>query len=700
MNSSPFVNQLLLSDCVKATRLLPNRCIHLTVTSPAYDKMREYGGHSFDFDYLAEELYRITVPGGVVVWIVQEQVIKGEQTGSSSYQRCLFKEIGFRLFDVMPMVMRGMRMPLKNRYANRYHQAIVLAKGKPRMVNVLQDRPNKLAGQLTGGKLRDRKGRLSDRGQTEIREFGVRGNVWEYEAGGYKSTRDSYAYAHPAVMPEKMAEDHILSWSRPGDLVFDPFCGSGTTCKMALLNHRKYLGVEISKDYFNISVRRMKEAEKEYACCLDAAIVALGTSDIDLEGENQLDIHCSSSLPVRVSELGSEPSSSRWALHHDDVNRTLTRFQPSYFDGAFLDGPYGLRFMEKAWDAELPSTEVFRQLLRACKPGAYLLAFGGPRTFHRLTCNIEDAGWNIRDVLSWIHAQGFPKGLNISTAIDKRLSAESNRHESTHNPARGRRADHRFGFRNGKCDVNTPRSDQALAWVGYSSALKPGWEPIILAQAPLAGGFAANALEYGCGGLNIDGCRIGKEGGTQRSHQAEYPLLQNGGEDRQHWARSGHGVVELPKGRWPANVLFDEVAANLLDQQSGRSKSNRSRHYQAKSNVGNGVTLSPFRARSNSIFGYEDMGGVSRFFYVAKAAGKEREGNDHPTLKPLALCEYLARLILPPPRETPRRLLVPYSGSGSEMIGALKAGWDHVTGIEREARYVEIAEKRLSELHE
>ena len=700
MNRSPFVNQLLLSDCVKATRLLPNRCIHLTVTSPAYDKMREYGRHSYDFDYLAEELYRITVPGGVVVWIVQEQVIKGEQSGSSSYQRCLFKEIGFRLFDVMPMVMRGMRMPLRNRYANRYHQAIVLSKGKPRIVNVLQDRSNKLAGQFTGGKLRDRKGRLSDRGQTQIREFGARGNVWEYEAGGCKSTSDSYAYAHPAIMPEKMAEDHILSWSQPGDLVFDPFSGSGTTCKMALLNHRRYLGVEIGKDYFDISVRRMKEAEKEYVCRLDAAILALDKSEVaPIEGK-QRDSQRSSILPVSVPTSTGTTSSSRWALHNDDVNRVLSEFQPSLYDGAFLDGPYGLRFMEKAWDSVLPPTEVFRQLLRTCKPGAFLLAFGGPRTFHRLTCNIEDAGWEIRDVISWLYSQGFPKGLNFSKAIDKKFGVEGVAQELAHSPNRGRRADHRYGFRNGEFEVKSPESEQAQIWQGYSSALKPAWEPIILAQAPLTGGFAANALEYGCGGLNIDGCRIGKEGGTQRSHQAEYPLQPNGGEDRQHWARIGHEVIGLSKGRWPANVILDEKAALELDRQSGTSQSRRTRNSQAKSNVGNGITLRPFRGRSDAFSGYEDEGGASRFFYVAKANGKERAGNDHPTLKPLGLCEHLARLILPPARETPRKLLVPYCGSGSEMIGALKAGWDQVVGIEREQRYVEIAEKRLNELIE
>jgi len=324
----------------------------------------------------------------------------------------------------------------------------------------------------------------------------------------------------------------------------------------------------------------------------------------------------------------------RWTFHQGDVHHVLPTLSSSLYDAAITDAPYGISFMEKSWDSEIPPVSVWNALLRACKPGAYLLAFGGTKTFHRLFCNVEDAGWEIRDTVCWLYGSGFPKGHDI-----------------------------------GNC---------AKSWEGYSTALKPAWEPILVAQKPRRGTFAKNAMRFGCGGLNVGGCRIESTGGTGQSHQAAYPLHED--------------------GRWPANVMLDEEAAQELDRQSGRSRSSRGLRRQAGSNVGNDKTLGTFRSRIDFVGGYNDEGGASRFFYVAKAGAKERKGNDHPTVKPQALCEYLARLILPPKRKTPRRLIVPFSGSGSEMIGALMAGWDHVTGIERDPHYVEIARRRLSEL--
>ena len=155
-------------------------------------------------------------------------------------------------------------------------------------------------------------------------------------------------------------------------------------------------------------------------------------------------------------------------------------------------------------------------------------------------------------------------------------------------------------------------------------------------------------------------------------------------------------MESIEAGRWPANLLLDEAAAELLDQQSGHSRSGRGRRRKAGSNVGNGKTLNAFRSRVDAVEGYNDEGGASRFFYVAKANGKERDGNEHPTLKPLDLCQYLARLILQPPRKTPRRLLVPFSGSGTEMLAGLMVGWEHVTGIELDRKHVATAKRRLS----
>jgi len=337
----------------------------------------------------------------------------------------------------------------------------------------------------------------------------------------------------------------------------------------------------------------------------------------------------------------------KWTLCNGNVEHALPTLSPNSYSGALCDPPYGLSFMENDWDQAVPSIAIWEQVLRLCKPGAYLLAFGGTRTFHRMVCNIEDAGWKIRDTCCWLYGEGFPKGQNISKCIDKH-----------------------HGHADGRSRTSQPRrTEEAGVWEGYSTALKPAWEPIVLAQKPRQDSFAANALRFGCGGINVDGCRI-----------------QNSESD------------ETGQGRWPANVMIDEHVAELVDAQSGVSQSRRSRRRKAGSNIGNGNTLHSFTIRHDSVKGYSDSGGASRFFYVAKAKGKEREGNDHPTLKPLALCEYLAKLILPPESQMPRRLLVPFSGVASEMIGALSAGWDHVTGIECNEQYVADARTRLRKL--
>jgi site-specific DNA-methyltransferase (adenine-specific) len=347
-----------------------------------------------------------------------------------------------------------------------------------------------------------------------------------------------------------------------------------------------------------------------------------------------------------------------WDLRHRDVRDYLAGPCPELYDGVLCDPPYGFGFMRNQWDAAIPPVEVWSQLLHACKPGAHLLAFGGPRTEHRLICNIEDAGWQIRDRVYWVHGEGFPKSLNVGKALEK-------------------------------------LGHDGADWFGYGTGLKPAVEPVVLARKRLDSTLAENVLKHGCGALNIDGCRIGTSGGTRRTHQAPYPRDGNGAEDRTNWARTGHSVEVIDKGRWPANVILDEAAAERLDKQSGRTRSRRSTRRLANSNVGNGRTMKRFRSRFTGVEGYDDEGGASRYFYVAKASAKERAGNDHPTAKPLALCEYLARLILPPERPTPRRLLVPFSGSGSEMLGGLGAGWDHVTGIERDRRFCEVAVRRL-----
>ena len=265
MNLLPFdrMNRIHLADCVDGMRTLPDGCIPLTVTSPPYDNLREYGGHTFDFEAVARELWRVTAPGGVVVWVVQEQVTAGAESGTSSEQRLGFRAAGFRLHSTLVMVRNTFPYPpypRPTRYPLVTHFAFVLSKGEPRTVNLLRDRPNKTAGNWTAGR--------------RTPKYGIRGNVWVYEVGSGKSTKDKYAFGHPAIMPEAMATDHILSWSRPGDLVLDPFAGAGTTPKMAFLNHRRYLGYEAHGPYIEIARRRLDDARAEYRRRLDEWLTA------------------------------------------------------------------------------------------------------------------------------------------------------------------------------------------------------------------------------------------------------------------------------------------------------------------------------------------------------------------------------------------------------------------------------------------
>jgi site-specific DNA-methyltransferase (adenine-specific) len=411
-----------------------------------------------------------------------------------------------------------------------------------------------------------------------------------------------------------------------------------------------------------------------------------------------------------------------WRIEKDDVLTTLASMGDDSFDGLFMDSPYGLTFMEKKWDESLPSTDVCRELLRVAKPGAMLLAFGSPRTYHRLACHLEDAGWEIRDCLMWLYAEGFPKSHDIGKAIDKKLGAKRKVVGTKRNPHRGVRADHQYRFQppDKPVEITTPATPEAAQWDGYGTALKPAWEPILFAMKPREGTFAENALTWECGGMNIADARIQ---GTVTTN----PLVRNAkgyGSDGLVQGSTEKGVAS--EGRWPANVALDEDAATLLDRQNPTSKSRRSIRRMYGSNVGNGKTMHPFKSRVIGVGGYDDEGGPSRFFYCPKASKRERNAgldglpikrpdtrsasgmgyftekgvqpqqNHHPCVKPVRLCQYLAKLILPPPGF--RKLLVPYCGSGSEMLGALMAGWDYVVGIEREAEYVEIAMRRLADL--
>lgn len=253
-------------DCLEGMKLISDNFIDLTVTSPPYDNLRSYKGYSFNFEKIAKELYRVTKEGGVVVWVVGDATIKGSETGTSFKQALYFKEIGFNLHDTMIYAKDSCPFPETNRYYPCFEYMFVLSKGKPKTVNLIMDKPNKRFGEKKTGTVRQPSGELisvsavKNNTGRKIKEFGVRRNIWEYQVGKWKVTKDEIAYKHPAIFPEQLAEDHILSWSNEGDLVFDPMAGSGTTLKMAKLHNRNYLGFEISKEYIEIANERLRVA--------------------------------------------------------------------------------------------------------------------------------------------------------------------------------------------------------------------------------------------------------------------------------------------------------------------------------------------------------------------------------------------------------------------------------------------------------
>ena len=389
-------------------------------------------------------------------------------------------------------------------------------------------------------------------------------------------------------------------------------------------------------------------------------------------------------------------------VRRGDVLEQLRLFPDGSFDACLCDPPYGLEFMGKDWDHGVPKSDVWREVLRTLKPGAFLLAFGGTRTHHRLTCAIEDAGFEIRDVMMWIFGSGFPKSLDISKAIDKALGAErqvlrAGRPVKRMIPGADQDATGSWIKDNGREYVPTETAAAAPAaklFDGYGTALKPAYEPIIIAMKPCDGTFAENALKYGVAGIDIDGSRIETEdsikGSTQPNDIRNERII--GGK------RAADGEIppyrQNQLGRWPANIILDERSAAALDAQTGELTSGANPSSRRSDKFQN--TFQPYAGQDCNPARGADSGGASRFFYCAKASSEDRgRSNTHPTVKPQDLCRYLARLVLPPQGSAPRRLIVPFAGSGSEMLGALVAGWDEIVGIELEQKYIDIAIQRL-----
>jgi site-specific DNA-methyltransferase (adenine-specific) len=397
--------------------------------------------------------------------------------------------------------------------------------------------------------------------------------------------------------------------------------------------------------------------------------------------------------------------------------------------------------MGKSWDNSgiAYSVELWQQCLRVLKPGGHLLAFGGTRTWHRLAVAIEDAGFEIRDNIAWLYGSGFPKSHNISKAIDKAAGAERemiSRNPNSRENATKENTLYESGTV-GKTDfITAPATDDAKAWEGWGTALKPAHEPIVVARKPLIGTVAENVLKHGVGGLNIDATRIGF---TSETDIAEYDFNNNGqnrstkeaGESLEvhegGW-KVQKGEKTIPVGRWPANIILDEHTAELLDEQSGNVKGavGMKKHTNFTFDVGE-------HEGQRFTQGKSDIGGASRFFYVAKASKRDRnEGLDqlpeiqtiggggtnaeldengylrtdsaggkygsikavkqnfHPTVKPTALMQYLIRLVTP----NNGVVLDPFAGSGSTGKAAILENKRFI-GIELTAEYLPIIEGRL-----
>lgn len=251
------LNRIYNIDCVEGMQYIPNDFIDLVVTSPPYDNLRDYKGYSFDFETIAQQLFRVIKKGGVVVWVVGDKINKGNKS-LTSFKQCLyFQEIGFNVHDVMIYQKKNTPFMRSNAYTNCYEFMFVLSKGSPKTFNPLKTSTKRQGFEkLVSNKKADG---INNKVLGELKEEKTRTNIWEYAVGLGGSTNDKIAFQHSAIFPERLAYEHILSWSNQEDIVFDPMCGSGTTCKMAKISNRNYLGMEISEEYTKIAQQRLAE---------------------------------------------------------------------------------------------------------------------------------------------------------------------------------------------------------------------------------------------------------------------------------------------------------------------------------------------------------------------------------------------------------------------------------------------------------
>ncbi len=355
---------------------------------------------------------------------------------------------------------------------------------------------------------------------------------------------------------------------------------------------------------------------------------------------------------------------------HGDCLAVMPRMEADTLEACVTDPPYNLAFMGKAWDGAIAfNPATWAEALRVLKPGAHLLAFGGTRTYHRMACAVEDAGFEIRDCLMWLYGVGYPKSRNLHGE-----------------------------------------------WEGWGSALKPAWEPVIVARKPLSEeNIDANVQRWGTGALNIAAGRLSADG--------LYPVKQGGTEAPTSWGKAKRpSAYAVPSGRWPANVALDEDAARALDEASGERPSGSAHVLRRGATTGAGMGYGSSAAGDVLNATYGDTGGASRFFFCAKADRAERDAglagfperplhwssgdanpgsfqaegtrkaarNDHPCVKPLDLMRWLCRLVTPPGGT----ILDPFCGSGSTLVAAAMEGF-HSVGIDSDAHYCDIARRRV-----
>ena len=422
---------------------------------------------------------------------------------------------------------------------------------------------------------------------------------------------------------------------------------------------------------------------------------------------------------------------SRFELHLGDCLETLRTMPDNSVDSIVTDPPYGLSFMGKKWDYDVPSVEIWAECLRVLKPGGHLLAFAGTRTQHRMAVRIEDAGFEIRDLIMWCYGSGFPKSLDVSKAIDRSAGAVRESIGPNKWVERGGLVQANTYGTPSRPDETTPATEAARQWQGWGTALKPALEPITVARKPLSEGtVAANVLQHGTGALNIDGCRVGipegdKGGWRPNCYGKDYEYDNEG----QFLAGVAGSIGKKhAAGRWPANFCHDGSEEVLAGFPQARSAGD---YCGKETEPRNSANYMPGQTRPG--WGYADSGSAARFFYCAKASKRDRDeglegfptggsaerdgrnhykngsaatngsgkplngdgktqprANTHPTVKPTDLMAYLVRLVTPPGGT----VLDPFMGSGSTGKAAMREGFRFI-GCEMSPEYLEIARARI-----